>query len=106
VYAKAEGYAKSPVATAIICWIECDHKSDAHGMEAIPATVVLIKASNGIITIEGMETDTPVAVYTTSGIEVANGVAEEATLTLEINLQKGDIAIVKMGTKSVKVVMK
>jgi len=107
VYAKAEGYAKSPVATAIICWIECDHKSDAHGVEAIPATVVLIKASNGTITIEGLEADTPVAIYATSGTEVANGVAEEdATLTLETNLQKGDIAIVKMSAKSVKVVMK
>lgn len=106
VYSTKTGYENSETATAIICWIECDHKSDAHGMEVIPATVVLIKASNGIITIEGLETDTPVAVYTTSGAEVANGVAEEATLTLETNLQKGDIAIVKMGTKSVKVVMK
>lgn len=68
---------------------------------------VSIQSSNGVITIEGLETDTPVAVYATSGAEVANGVAEEdATLTLETNLQKGDIAIMKMGTKSVKVVMK
>ena len=70
-------------------------------------TTIFIKSSNGIITIEGLETGIPVAVYTTSGIEVANGVAEEDfTLTLETNFQKGDIAIVKMGAKRVKVVMK
>mgnify|MGYP003292830698 CR=1 FL=1 len=107
VYAKAEGYAKSPVAIATICWIECDHKSDAHGVEAIPATVVLIKADNGIVTIQGLEKGTPVAVYTTAGTEVANGVAEEDTiLTLDTRMQKGDVVIVKMGNKSVKVVIK
>ncbi|MBR2360698.1 MAG: leucine-rich repeat protein [Bacteroidaceae bacterium] len=107
VYAKAEGYAKSPVTIATICWIECDHKSDAHGVEAIPATVVLIKADNGIVTIQGLEKGTPVAVYTTAGTEVANGVAEEDTiLTLDTRMQKGDVVIVKMGNKSVKVVIK
>ena len=107
VYAKAEGYTQSPVATATICWIECNHQSDAGDVEAIPATVVLIKTNNGIVTIEGLEKGTPVTAYTTTGIEMANGVAEEDTaLTLDTRLQTGDIAIVRIGTKSVKVVMK
>lgn len=107
VYATKVGYEDSELATATLCWIECDHKSDVHGVEAIPATVVLIKASNGIITIEGLEANTPVTVCNISGTEVANGVSREnVTLSLETNLQKGYIAIVKMGTKSVKVVMK
>ena len=66
-----------------------------------------IQSFGGTLTIEGLEKGTPVVVYTTTGTEVANGVAEEdVTLTLETNLQKGDIAIVKAGAKSVKVVMK
>lgn len=107
VYATKAGYEDSETTTATICWIECDHKSDAHDVEAIPATVVLIKADNGIVTIQGLEKGTPVAIYTTAGTEVVNGVAEEdATLTLDTRMQKGDVAIVKMGAKSVKVMMK
>ncbi|MBQ8191757.1 MAG: InlB B-repeat-containing protein, partial [Bacteroidaceae bacterium] len=107
VYAKAEGYANSEVVTATICWIECDHQSEAHETTAIPATVVLIQSSNGIISIQGLEEGTSVSVYTISGMEVANGVAEEdVVLILDTDLQKGEVAIVKMGTRTVKVVMK
>ena len=67
----------------------------------------LIQSSNDIITIEGLEKGTSVSVYTTSGMEVASGVAEEnVTLTLDTQMTKGEVAIVKMGAKSVKVMMK
>ena len=40
-------------------------------------------------------------------MEVASGVAEEnVTLTLDTQMTKGEVAIVKMGAKSVKVMMK
>lgn len=107
VYAKAEGYAKSPISTATICWIECNHENETNGVEIIPAIVALIKASDGIITIEGLGTGMPVAVYTTSGAEVANGVAEEGvTLILNTRMQKGDVAIVKISSQRMKVLMK
>lgn len=67
----------------------------------------LIQSSNGIITIEGLEKGTSVSVYTVSGMEVASGVAESgSTLTLHTGLAKGEVTIIKMGTKSMKVVMK
>ena len=107
VYAKAEGHVNSEVVTATICWIECDHQSEAHETTAIPATVVLLQSSNGIIIIQGLEKGTSVSVYTVSGMEVASGVAEEnVTLTLDTQMTKGEVAIVKMGAKSVKVMMK
>lgn len=66
-----------------------------------------IQACNGQITFEGSMTDLSIIIYATNGAKVASGqLSPHVTLTLETNIQKGDIAIVKMGAKSVKVVMK
>ena len=68
---------------------------------------VLIQCSNGLLTIEGLESNTAIVVYTASGTKVASGIAEAGTtLTLHTGLAKGEVAIIKMGTKSMKVVMK
>ena len=68
---------------------------------------VLIQCSNGLLTIEGWESNTAIVVYTASGTKVASGIAEAGTtLTLHTGLAKGEVAIIKMGTKSMKVVMK
>lgn len=109
VYATKEGCENSDTVTAVLCWIECDHQDEEEGKNIleIASTPILIQSSNGIITIEGLEKGTAVSVYTTSGMEVASGVADEnVVLTLDTDLQKGEVVIVKMGTKSVKVMMK
>ena len=73
----------------------------------IPSTTIIIQSLNGTLDIDGLPNGTSVSVYTTTGTEVVSGVAEEDTaLTLDTRMQKGDIAVVKMGTKSVKVMMK
>lgn len=108
VYATKEGYENSDTVTAVLCWIECDHQDEEEkGILKVASTSALIQSSNGIITIQGLEKGTSVSVYTASGMEVASGVAEEnVTLTLETQMTKGEVAIVKMGAKSVKVMMK
>ena len=108
VYATKEGCENSDTVTAVLCWIECDHQDEEEkGILKVASTPALIQSSNGIITIEGLEKGTSVSVYTVSGMEVASGVAEEnVTLTLDTQMTKGEVAIVKMGAKSVKVLMK
>lgn len=107
VYATKIEYENSDIATATLCWIECDHKNDTHKVESIPATMVLVQSSNGIITIQGLEKGTFVSVYNISGMEMVRGIAEEnKTLTLDAKLQTDEIAVVKMGSKSIKVTMK
>ena len=108
VYATKEGCENSDTVTAVLCWIECDHQDEEEkGILKVASTPALIQSSNGIITIQGLEKGTSVSVYTTSGMEVASGVAEEnVTLTLETQMTKGEVTIVKMGAKSVKVMMK
>ncbi len=108
VYATKEGCENSDTVTAVLCWIECDHQDEEEkGILKVASTPALIQSSNGIITIQGLEKGTSVSVYTTSGMEVASSVAEEnVTLTLDTQMTKGEVAIVKMGAKSVKVMMK
>lgn len=108
VYATKEGCENSDTVTAVLCWIECDHQDEEEkGILKVASTPALIQSSNGIITIEGLEKGTSVSVYTVSGMEVASGVAEEnVTLTLGSQMTKGEVAIVKMGAMSVKVMMK
>ena len=107
VYATKTEYENSDIATATLCWIECDHKNDTHKVESIPATMALVQSSNGIITIQGLEKGTFVSVYNISGMEMVSGIAEEnKTLTLDAKLQTDEIAVVKMGSKSIKVTMK
>ena len=68
---------------------------------------VQVKAQNGEITIEGAKDKTPVHIYTMNGAKVASGVTKpNATLTLHTGFASGEVAIVTIGTKSVKVVMK
>lgn len=108
VYATKEGYENSDTVTAVLCWIECDHQDEEEsGVLKVASTPVLIQSSNGIITIEGLKKGTSVSVYTASGMEVTSGVAEEnVTLILGTQMTKGEVAIVKVGDKSVKVLMK
>lgn len=108
VYAMMTGYENSEIATATLCWMTCNHEQEEEdGVINIPSTAVLIQTMNGTLTIQGLEEGTAVGVYSASGKEVTNGIAEEdATVTLDTDLQKGDIAVVKMGAKSVKVMMK
>ena len=108
VYATKEGCENSDTVTAVLCWIECDHQDEEEkGILKVASTPALIQSSNGIIIIQGLEKGTSVSVYTTSGMEVASGVAEEnVTLIFDTQMTKGEVAIVKMGAKSVKVMMK
>ena len=44
--------------------------------------------------------------YTIGGVEAGNGIATNGTVTINTSMNSGEIAIVKIGGKSVKVVVK
>ncbi len=68
---------------------------------------ISINCLNGIFTIQGLNKGIHVTVFSASGMEMANGVTiHNETLSLNTNIQKGDIAIIKIGTKTIKVMMK
>ena len=60
----------------------------------------------GQLTIIGVTAGTPISIYNTSGRLVGSAKASVGTTDICTTLRDKDIAIVKIGSKSVKVVMK
>lgn len=104
VYATRDGYADSDVVTATMCWI--DAAPQAEGVETdvtqLQAKAVLIQGRNGIVTKEGADTGTSIAVYNLSGQMVASASTNDGQTTIATPLRQGDIAIIKIGDRAVK----
>ena len=108
VYATKSGYDNSDVATATLCWIDASPQTEGitNGVAQIAARPVLVKTDNGFITVEGMDDRTNVSVYTTDGKQVGSAISQNNVATIATSIQPGSIAIVKIGEKAIKVVMK
>ena len=108
VYATKTGYDNSDVASATLCWIDTDPKTEGieNGVAQMRAKAVLIQSNNGILNIDGVNNDTDIAVYSSSGMKVGSVKSSGSSTYIATNLRRGEIAIVKIGDKSVKVVMK
>ena len=108
VYAAKSGYENSETATATLCWIDATPQTEGitNGVAQIAARPVLVKTDNGFITVEGVDDRTNVSVYTTDGKQVGSAISQNNIATIATSIQPGSIAIVKVGEKSVKVIMK
>lgn len=108
VYATRTGYNNSDVATAILCWIDRQPQTEGITNEIanIPARALLIKSNGGQLTVEGADDSEQISVYSTNGIRVGTAISNDGKATVNTTLQKGDIAIVNIGQKVVKVVIK
>lgn len=108
VVAMATGYENSDAATATLCWIETEPKNEdiSDKVEEVKAYPVLIQSKDGVITVQGMANGTKVDVYTINGVEAGNGIATNGTATINTTMSSGEIAIVKIGEKSIKIVVR
>lgn len=108
VYATKAGYDNSDVATATLYWIDATPQTEgiSEGIAQIAARPILVKADNGFITVEGVDNRTNVSIYTTDGKQAGAAISQNNVATIATSIQPGSIAIVKVGEKSVKVVMK
>ena len=108
VYATKSGYDNSDVATATLCWIDASPKTEGitNGIANIPANAVLIQSEGGSIKVQGVDEGTQVNVYSINGTQAGSAISQSGAATINTNLQPGSIAIVKIGQKSVKVVIK
>lgn len=107
VYATKTGYDNSDVATATLVWTDAmftlNITTSAKSMNIRP---LLIQANNGIINIQGVEDGERICVYSTNGIQQGSGISHNSTATINTHLQPGDIAIVKVGIRAVKIVVR
>lgn len=108
VFASKFGYENSETATATLCWIDATPQTEGitNGVASIPANAVLIQSEGGILKVEGVDEGTPVSVYTLDGKQAGSAVSRNGVALVGTNIQPGNTTIVKIGNKSVKVIMK
>ena len=108
VYATKPYYVNSETATATLCWIDVEPKTEGitNGIANVAAQAVLIQSEGGSIKVQGVDEGTQVNVYGINGTQAGSAISQSGAATINTNLQPGSIAIVKIGQKSVKVVIK
>lgn len=108
VYATKPGFENSEVATATLCWIDVDPKTEgiSNSVTQVRAHAVLIQAREGQITITGTDDGTKISVYEIDGHQVGSTISHNGYANLNTNIRPGSIAIIKIGDKNMKVVVK
>ena len=67
---------------------------------------MLIQSEGGSIKVQGVDEGTQVNVYGINGTQAGSAISQNGQAVVATNLQAGSVAIVKIGQKSIKVVMK
>lgn len=108
VYAKATDYENSDVTTATLCWLDAEPRTEGmtNDVTAVRGNAILIQSSNGTLNIQGAADGASIGIYTTSGMMVGSAKSVGTSTSISTGLKNGEIAIVKIGDKSVKVMMK
>ena len=111
VYATKSGYTNSDVATATLVWTDAiftettpETPTSAKAVkESIP---VLISAKGGNISVKCEADGQEVNVYTIDGLSLGSATVKNGEALISTSIQSGDIAVVKVGGRSVKVIMR
>lgn len=108
VYATKVGYENSETATATLCWIDVEPKTDGieNGVAHVKANAILIQTDNGQINITGTNDGTKIYVYGIDGQQIGSSMSYDGQASINTNLQSGSVAIIKIGDRSVKVAIK
>ena len=106
VYATRIGHNDSDEAVATLCWIDTEPGIDVTGTTEIAAKAVLVKAHDGTITVDGLENNQDIKAYTVDGRQIATTVSLGSNATMTVPLNSGEVVILKLGGKSIKVRMR
>lgn len=108
VYAMADGFEDSEVAIATLCWIDAEPKTEGmtSNIAAARGNAILMQSNNGTMNISGVPEGTNIAIYSPSGTMFGAAIASGSSTSINTGLRNGEIAIVKIGEKSIKVMMK
>lgn len=108
VYAIKAGHENSDVVTATLCWIDAEPKTEGitNGVASVRANPVLIQSCGNVFSISGVDAGTPISVYDMSGKQVGSANAASESTYINTSLTRGQIGIVKIGEKAVKIIVK
>ncbi len=104
-HATKSGYLNSDTATATLCWIAVSSSSEENSIIEVEAMPVLITCNNGTINISGGKDGAEVVIYTTSGVAVGNATITNGNASISTELAMGEIAVVNIAGKGIKIVM-
>lgn len=110
VYATKAGYENSDVATATLVWGNASFTETTPELSSVRAmkheVAALITSNNGIITVSCEAEGQPISVYAVNGQLLGTSTISSGRASVQTPLQPGSVAIVKIGDKSVKVVVR
>ena len=110
VYATKAGYENSDTIQATLCWIEQQPQTegitDEDAIAEVQAVPVLIQTQGNTITVEGAEAGTEIILYGANGVQLDSVIATTGIASLNTSRLSGSVAIVKIGNKTVKVLVK
>ena len=108
VYAIKTGFENSETATATLCWIDKEPTKEGivDRIVNVPSQAIMISNEGGLLTINGAGDGTQIEIYNLDGIQAGASESQNGSARVYTNLQPGNIAIVKIGKKSVKVVIR
>ena len=110
VYATKTGWENSDMATATLIWSSATFTETTHETTLVKTltseVATLITNHRGTIKVQSEVEGLPIAIYSTDGQLHGSSIVTNGQATVSTNLQAGSIAIVKIGDKAVKVVVK
>ena len=109
VYATRATYENSDTIHATLCWIDAEPRTeglDEDAVTEVKALPVLIQTQGGIVTIQGAAEGTLIAVYDLDGRQYGTTVSDKERATIPTSLRPGSTAVVKIGERVVKVLVK
>ena len=110
VYATKANYENSDTIQATLCWIEQQPQTegitDEDAIAEVQAVPVLIQTQGNTITVEGAEAGTEIILYGANGVQLDSVIATTGIASLNTSRLSGSVAIVKIGNKTVKVLVK
>ena len=80
--------------------------TDEDAIAEVQAVPVLIQTQGNTITVEGAEAGTEIILYGANGVQLDSVVATTGVASLSTSRLSGSVAIIKIGNKTVKVLMK
>lgn len=103
VYATAIGYQASESAKLILCWIDTKIVDGVYDLKKEEGVPIQIRVNNGIVSVSGVEKDTPVAAYSLAGILLDSTTSSSESATLNVPAST-NVFILKIGNRSVKII--
>ena len=108
VFASKNGYEDSDVATATLCWIDSEPTMEGiiDAVLELKAFPILIQSYDGIIKLSGITCGTDIKVFNLAGTVVGSGTSTDTVITIRTNLKRNETAILKIGEKTIKTVIR